>query len=288
MLMRIDRVQMAVPDRAQAASGWVNLLGAKHEGDDQLKGLAARRSRYRLGDGWLEILEPHGSGPVADAVARRGGHLFAAGASSGDLDALLAHLRRLGVDPLVEAGQIHLDPRHTGGRGLRVVVSPDEPLPRVGALDGFYEVTNLVHDANAAASRCAELFDLDPGAFVPIESSHYGYDGTLSLFDPDRLQRFELITPHLPANTMGRFFARQGETLYMAFAESGDLTRIEERARERGVGFTAEPTPGRRDQAGPHTLFLHPQALGGMMLGVSRRDFAWTWSGRPERAKEQT
>jgi hypothetical protein len=30
-------------------------------------------------------------------------------------------------------------------------------------------------------------------------------------------------------------------------------------------------------------LFIHPKALGGMMLGVSRATHAWTWSGHPER-----
>ena len=62
MLTRIDRVQMAVPNRASAARGWTELLGAEHAGDDEIKGLGASRSRYRLGDGWIELLEPSGSG----------------------------------------------------------------------------------------------------------------------------------------------------------------------------------------------------------------------------------
>jgi hypothetical protein len=285
VLTRIDRVQMAVPDRAAAAKGWVGLLGAEHEGDDRLAVLAARRSVYRLGDGRVELLEPDGTGAVAEAVGRRGPHLFAAGASSPDLGALLGRLRELGVEALTEAGQIHLDPGASGGSGLRVVVSVDESLPRVGAIDGFYEVTNLVHDAKAAVERCAGLFGLDGSAFVPIDSPHYGYDGSLTLFDPERLDRFEMITPRVPENTMGRFFARFGETLYMAFAESGELPAVEERAREAGAGFTAVPPAADRDTRGPHTIFLHPAALGGMMLGLSRRSYAWRWSGHPERVE---
>ncbi|MBW2232126.1 MAG: hypothetical protein JRH17_17220, partial [Deltaproteobacteria bacterium] len=57
MLTRIDRVQMAVPDRASAEQGWIQLLGAEHAGDDEIRGLGASRSRYRLGDGWIELLE---------------------------------------------------------------------------------------------------------------------------------------------------------------------------------------------------------------------------------------
>jgi hypothetical protein len=199
--------------------------------------------------------------------------------------ALVKRLRERGVEPLVEGGQAHLDPAATGGHGLRLVLSPEESLDQVGAVDFFYEVTNLVADAPAAVAGCAELFGLDPRFFVPIESANYGYDGTLSLFDPDRLDRFELITPRRAANTMGRFFDRLGASLYMAFGESGQLATIEERARERGAGFTAEPAPDRRDQRGAHTLFLHPSALGGAMLGLSRPGWAWMWSGKPDRAE---
>jgi len=284
MLKRIDRLQLAVPDRAAAGAGWVTLLGAERHGEDRVTGLAARRSRYRLGTGWIELLEPDGAGPVADAVKRRGGHLFAAGASTDDLPALEKRLRERGIEPWVEDGQIHLDSDATGGHGLRVVISNDAPLPAVGAVDHLYEVTNLVKDTASALKDCSELFDLDCDAFVPIESAQYGYDGTLTLFDREQLDRFEVITPRVPTNTMGRFFARQGESLYMAFAESGQLADIEERARERGAGFTAVPPLEKRDARGAHTLFLHPPGLGGMMLGLSRPGFAWTWSGHPERA----
>lgn len=286
MLSRIDRVQLAVPDASAAASGWVTLLGAEHDEDDRLPSLAAKRSRYRLGDGWIELLEPDGAGPVADAVSERRGHLFAAGASTPDPEALLARLREHGVEPLQEGGQLHLDPAQTGGHGLRLVVSPDELLHHVGAVDMLYEVTNLVHDAKATVERCALLFGLDAGAFVPIDSPHYGYDGTLTLFDPERLHRFEMITPHIPENTMGRFFGRFGESLYMAFAETGELATILERAREHGADHTEEPPQEKREGRGPDTVFLHPKALGGMMLGLSRRTWAWRWSGYPERVEK--
>ena len=285
MLQRVDRIQLAAPDRKAAARGWLALLGAEPAGEDRVRALGARRSRYRLGAGWLEILEPDGAGAVADAVSARGAHLFAAGASARDLGALVERLRARGGAPRVEGGQAFLAPEDTGVPGLRVVLSAEEPAPPVGALEALYEVTGLVHDAPAAAAACAERFGLDPGAFVPIASKPYGYDGTLTLFDSERLDRFELITPRDPEKTMGRFFARWGECLYMAFAETGELAAVEERAREQGAAFTAVPPPGQRDARGAHTLFLHPPALGGMLLGLSRRGWAWTWSGHPERAQ---
>ena len=284
MLTRIDRIQLAVPDIESALTGWIELLGAEPAGEDTIECLAARRRRLRLGDGWIELLEPDGAGPVQEAIARRGAHLFSAGAATDDLDALVAHLRDLGIDPAVEAGQVYVEPAQTG-IGLRIVLSHDEPLERVGDAAFLYEVTLLVDEAPSAAQRCAELFALDAGAFVPIDSTHYGYSGTLTLFDRDRLARFEMITPNDPDKTMGRYFARLGTSFYMAFAESPELAAIEERALERGAGFTAEPPLRNRDGAGAHTVFLHPSALGGMMLGLSRPTQAWQWSGHPERVE---
>jgi len=285
MLERIDRVQMAVPDMKAAAAGWVDLLGAEHDGNDRVDGLAAKRARYRLGDGWVELLEPDGAGPVADALARRGGgHLFAAGVATGDIGGVEARVRRFGCNPLLEGGRIYLDGADTGGHGLRIVVSADEKLAPVGVIDRFYEVTNLVRDCEPSLVRLAELFDLNREDFVPIRSKEFGYDGTLTLFDADRLDRIEVIRPSEPDKTMGRFFERHGETLYMAFAEADGLAGIEEKARALGAKVTAMGGSGGDNEQGPDTLFVHPPALGGMMLGLSRRGYAWTWSGRPERA----
>ena len=142
-------------------------------------------------------------------------------------------------------------------------------------------------DAKAVVERCAALFALDAAAFVPIDSPHYGYSGTLTLFDSDRLHRFEVITPNDLTKTMGRFFTRFGNSFYMAFAESDCLGEIEERALERGIGFTPEPPAAAR--SGPaNTIFLHAPALGGMMLGLSRPTLAWQWSGHPERVEDPT
>lgn len=284
MLDRIDRVQLAVPDRKAAAAGWTAILGAEPDGEDRVSALAARRTRLRLGDGAVELLEPDGEGAVAQALRACGAHLFAAGASSPDLDALLARLRSRGARFDVEAGQAFVAPV-AGLPGLRLVLSRSERRPSVGAVDALYEVTHLVADAAGATSRCAEVFGLDARSFVPIESPHYGYRGTLTLFHPDRLDRFEIVHPHVATQTMGRFFAKRGPSLYMAFAESGELSAIEDRARDGGAGFTGVPAADERDGQGLQTLFLHPPALGGMMLGISRRRWAWTWSGRPERAR---
>lgn len=288
MFSRVDRVQLAVPDRGAAAEGWVRLLGAEHTGDDRVGVLAARRSRYRLGAGWVELLEPDGEGPVAQALRNRDGrgHLYAGGLAVPDPERFAGQLRSRGVEPPAEHHQLFLDTEHTGGHGLRLVVSADDGAhPAVGAVDQLYEVTNLVRDHAAVVEEYVERFALDDKAFCPITSDEYGYEGTLTLLADDRLDRLEVITPTAPETTMGRFFAKHGETLYMAFAETGDLPTIEERAQAAGAPHTRVPPADQRPGLPPDTVFLHPGALGGMMLGLSRRTVAWVWSGHPERVE---
>jgi hypothetical protein len=275
---------MAVPDRGSVARSWGEVLGAQPAGEDRVASLGALRTRLRLGNGFVELLEPDGAGPIGDAVAKRGAHLYAAGAATDDVAALVAHLRSQGIEVAEEGGQAFVDPSRSGDVGFRVVLSQDEEREIVGDLDFFYETTLLVADARAAAERCASIFALDPAAFVPIDSKHYGYAGTLTLFHPDLLGRFEVITPYDAAKTMGRFFSRFGESFYMAFAESPSLGAIEVRARELGVGHTPEP-PSEGREGDANTVFLHPDALGGMMLGLSRPTQAWQWSGHPERVQ---
>jgi hypothetical protein len=163
------------------------------------------------------------------------------------------------------------------------VVSRDDEQASPGLLQHLYEVTLLAGDSAAVVRRAAAVFDLDPSSFVPIHSAEFGYDGTLTLFHPQRLHRIEIITPNDPGKTMGRFFAKRGPCLYMCFAEAADLRPI----RARLVEHAPKDWTGPRDAAPPDSLFIHPPALAGMMLGVSRSSFAWTWSGHPERVAPQ-
>ena len=155
----------------------------------------------------------------------------------------------------------------------------------MGDIDWLYEVTLLVPDEEKASARYAHLFDLDPDNFVKIDSEHYGYRGILTLFHPDLLGRFEVITPYHLDKTMGRYFTKFGEDFYMAYAESPNTVMLEERVKEMGLGHTVTP-PGKPDDRPSDTLFLHPDALGGMMLGISRPTMGWQWSGHPERVEE--
>lgn len=287
MLKTIDRIQIATPNAAAAAAGWREILGAEFHARDTVRALGAKRTTCRLGHGFVEFLEADGTGMIADALAARGrGHLFAAGVSTEDLDELVSSIRDCGADPVREGDQIFLNPARIVGADCPLVVSRAEELPGTGLIDILYEVTLLTPDARATASRFARLFNLDEGNFVPIESDHFGYSGVLTLFDPNRLHRLEIITPEKDSTTMGRFFARTGAAYYMCFGEAAQIAEIESRVRGRDAGITVDRPAGRNPMQPADQLWIHPPALGGVMLGVSRPTMAWKWSGSPERVEE--
>ena len=70
MLKRIDRLQVAVPDRGVAAESWTRILGAEPAGEDRIACLGAQRTRLRLADGFIELLEPDGAGSVSPLCHR--------------------------------------------------------------------------------------------------------------------------------------------------------------------------------------------------------------------------
>ncbi len=282
MLQQIDRLQLVVGDLDAGARPFERLLGATLARDDRLRSLGARRRVLRLASGELELLAPDGTGAVADWLSRRGAGLFAAGVSTHDPAALRVRLEQARASVAAEGGQLFVALDPAGLPGLRLVVSAAARREPVGRLRAFYESTLLVPDAGAASRRLAELFGLDPEAFVPIRSEEYGYAGTLALFERERLDRIEIVTPFDLGKTMGRFFARHGATLYMAYAECDD-TRELRRVLDREV---PRDWTGPRDGATPDNLFLHPRALSGLLLGVSRTSVAWTWSGHPERVRK--
>jgi hypothetical protein len=81
---------------------------------------------------------------------------------------------------------------------------------------------------------------------------------------------------------MGRFWTKRGQSIYMCYVETPDVGAIMERLKKREARWT-----GRTDDPNPEGLFIHPTALHGALMGVSRTNLAWRWSGRPELADAQ-
>lgn len=282
MVTRVDRVQLAVRDRALAETTFRDLLGAQKVREDSSSLLRARRSVVQAGSSEFELLEPTGDGSVQAHLERWGEGLFAAGLSTADLSALCERLSARRIAWRQEGGQISVEADQTPG--MRIVLTQEAERAPVGLIRWLYEVTNIVANHQAAASFYADAFGLDPARFCPIESEQYGYTGQLLLFDPPaRLDRIELCQISDPSLAMGRFAARRGQSIYMCYAETDDVAGVVERLQRRGARWA-----GRSDDPDPEGLFIHPSALHGVLLGVSRTNLAWTWSGRPELARGAT
>jgi Glyoxalase/Bleomycin resistance protein/Dioxygenase superfamily len=280
MLKRVDRIQIAVANCTAAEKVVADVFGGELVRRDKSAPLRANRSTMQAGSSLMELLEPDGAGAVQDFVSKWGSGLFGAGFSVDDPDAVAHHLTKSGVNFEQSAGQLYLD---TGATfGMRAVISQHQERAPVGAIKWAYEVTNVVADWKAAAERYALIFGLDPAKFSPIESKQFGYIGTLTLFDPPaRLDRIEIAQITDANLAMGRFHQRRGDSLYMFFVETDDVGALENRLQARGSRFAAH----RKDEAGLAELFIHPSAFLGVLVGVSRTEHAWTWSGDPERAK---
>jgi hypothetical protein len=283
MLTEIDRVQIATPDAAEAAAKWKLRVGAEEIGRDKVRAFSAKRITLRAGASDVELLEPDGTGIVEAELKRRGrAHLFSAGASSPDAAKVAAHARTKGATHIEENGQHHLCVTLEGAP-IRFVISGEAAREPVGDIDFLYEATILAADQAAAVRQIRNLFALDEKHFTTITSETFGYTGVLTLFREGALHRFEVITPIDKEKTMGRFYAREGASYYMSFAESARMAHVEQGAKRDGAGFTVDRPAARAATRTADQLWLHPPALGGMMLGFSRPTMAWRWSGHPER-----
>ena len=277
MLNRIDRILIAVTNADAVAQRWVELLDARIDRTDTVPALAATRVVINVGDAQVEILQPTGPGLVADHLSAGRGGPFAAGVATDDLDSLRARFDACGVVPIELGEQLYLNGAALGIPGLDLVVSRHQPRDAVGLMSNLYEATHLTDDPDGTCSRFAEVFGLAQEQFVPISSDAYGYAGFLTLFDPAALHRIETIYPRDAEKTMGRYFGRFGPSMYMCYGETDNLPGL----RERLIELAPDDWTGSNDD--PNGLFVHPRALGGVMLGVSRRSYAWTWSGSPDR-----
>lgn len=279
MLTSVDGIVLATGDPTAAARTFTELFAAERDEPFPSQVLTAELTPMFVGTSRILLARPTGKGPVSAFIDRWGEGLLAAVLSTGEPRSLLDRLDEHRVGTTHEDELLHVDPSATFD--LRTIVVPHLERPRAGALDLLYEVTHLVGDWERAARAWAELFGLDPDRFCAISSEAYGYEGTLTLFDPpERLDRIEVVHPYDRSKAMGRFFDRRGPGPYMCFAECGDVPALAKRLERSGTRYAV----GAERDGVPESLFVHPSGLHGVLLGVSRTDLAWSWSGRPEAA----
>lgn len=275
MLSYVDRIQLVVPDRKGAVERWQAVFGAEQISEDGSRHLNAHRATVQAGRSLFEFLEPAGDGPIQDFRDKWGQGLYGVGFSTPDLTALARSLEGK-VQTVDENGRLYLAEARFG---MPTVLVQDEPRDHVGNIRCVYEVTNPVGDWKAASAYYTDIFGLDESKYCPIGSKLYGYEGTLTLFEPPhRLDRIE-ITQTFGGGAMDRFYQRRGDSLYMCYIETDDVTALEGRLRESNLRHA----PGENRPDGTN-IFIHPQALYGMLMGVSKTNYGWAWSGRPELA----
>ena len=158
---------------------------------------------------------------------------------------------------MVDAGAVE-------GAGFRAVISPAARRERVGVVSRLFEVSFLVEDPEVSARSLVDTFGLGVH-FSEARSEEFGFEGIHVHLTPEQRDDIETITPVDPGKTMGRFFARRGSSLYMCFGESDDMERLRALLLEHAPEDWTGPREGPAD-AGP--IFVHPRALGGVMLGV--------------------
>ncbi|MFC1886354.1 VOC family protein [Thermodesulfobacteriota bacterium] len=279
MIDRVDRVQMAVSDMEKAAKNFGDILGARVIRKSVSSYLGARRTIMALGESEVELCEPDGTGIVAAFMTKRGEGLLSAGFSTSNPSSLIRRIEGLGVIPATDGDQIYIPPEQTFG--LRIVISPSRPGHRIGPVSFLYEVTHtLTSDWRKIAACHTGLLGLDPTRFSHIKSGRFGYEGTLTLFNPpDRLDRIELSQVYNQDSAMGRWGFKHGDSLYMCYCEAHDIEDIISRLEHTNSRWTPRGDDRKKEKDG---LWVHPSALHGLLLGVSRTTLAWEWSGRPE------
>lgn len=282
MLERVDRMLLAVHDRDAAAQTFERLLGAQRQSSADSAALQGRGHVLALGESQIEVWEPAGPGPVAAHLERFGEGLMHAGYASTTWSALRDRLQAQGVPFVEEAGRLYL--AAADNRGFPMVISAWQQRARVGPVSFFYEATHALDDDwREIAAHHAGRFGLDAQRFAPIDSPRFGYEGTLTMFDPvARLDRIELSQTFAgKPGAMRRFVERRaGNALYMCFIEAHDFTGLRDRLLAGGATVTGRGGAAAQER---DTMWVHPRNLHGMLLGISRPDFAWIWSGQPDR-----
>ena len=246
MLEHVDRVQIAVSDRAAAGA---DLHRRLRRGDGEGRRGAALAAHAAASCTPARASSSCSSRPATGRCSvpgRTGARACSRPASRRTTFAVLASrlviegraVRRRGRPALHRAGP-DAGPAH-GDLDRR------RRAPMVGLMRYLYEVDEP--DRRPRRRRAASTptaFGLDASRFSPIVSKAYGYTGQLTMFNPpERLDRIELSQITDWERPMGRFMKRRGgETLYMCYIEAEEIEA--DRRAPRSSATCASPAATR-------------------------------------------
>lgn len=280
MFKSVDRILVAVYDLDEAENNYRNILGATPIDDFESSHLNARVRRMALGDSEVELCRANGPGPVAQRIEKQGEGLVCGGVTTDHLEGFAKRLDARNIPYVTADNRIYPASDALYNMPLAVSASPKSSRARQGGpIEFLYELTMVLKSNwNAVAEHYADSLGLDREYEVGITFSRFGYDGALMKFGPDRLDRIELSEAHDEAYPMGRFTAKHGDALYMCYVQTDDLADIIDRLTRHDCRWTRRTTT----EVERDGLWIHPSAINGVLLGVSRTSLAWGWSGKPE------
>lgn len=131
----------------------------------------------------------------------------------------------------------------------------------VGELD---HTAVAVADLDAALERYRRLLGLEPGHREVVE----GQGVEVAFLSPPGDTRLELIAPLSEESPVARFLARRGEGLHHVCFRVADLEAALRDAEAAGIRLV-DRSP-RRGAAGSLIAFLHPAALGGVLVELKQ------------------
>lgn len=93
---KIDHISIAVRNLDKARKAYEDILGLELDSTYVSEEEKIRVARYRVGDVWLELMEPTGEGDVSRFLDKRGEGLFVISYKVPDVDSAMAELKGKG------------------------------------------------------------------------------------------------------------------------------------------------------------------------------------------------
>ena len=93
---KIDHISIAVRNLDKARKAYEDILGLELDSTYVSQEEKIRVARYRVGDVWLELMEPTGEGDVSRFLDKRGEGLFVISYKVPDVDSAMAELKGKG------------------------------------------------------------------------------------------------------------------------------------------------------------------------------------------------